>query len=121
MAIQPIKSYDINITKILSLLFQSDEDKDNYDEVHCTIEQSIMKERLSRLARLGFPEHLPQSAEAAADLEEQAGAIKERLSCDAIHKRFNLTTCSLCKQGNGSDKREERKKRNLAYCSFITV
>ena len=84
-----------------------------------TIEQSILQERLSRLSRLGLPEHLPHSGDAVEG--EQAAAIRERLNCEAIHKRFNLTSCYLCKQGNGEDKRASRKKSNLAYFSFHYV
>ena len=95
---------------------QSDEDEDNYDEVRSTIEQSIIKERLSRLARLGLnPEHLPQSGEE----EGQAAAVMEVLNCEAIHKKFNLTSCYLCKKGNGEDRREERKKSNMLASSLL--
>ncbi|XP_078345058.1 ankyrin repeat and IBR domain-containing protein 1-like [Oculina patagonica] len=86
---------------------ESDEDEDNYDEVRCRIEQSIIKERLSRLAAFGSPDSPPVSSDA---VEDQAAA-KEKISCEAIHKRFNLTACYLCKNGNGKDKREEKKKR----------
>ena len=98
---------------------QSDEDEDNYDEVRSTIEQSIIKERLSRLARLQLnPERLPQSSEGAEE-EGQAAAVMEVLNCEAIHKKFNLTSCYLCKQGNGEDKREERKKSNMPTTSLL--
>ena len=97
---------------------QSDEDEDNYDEVRSTIEQSILKERLSRLARLGFAEHLHPTGEAGEE-EHQAAAVMEALNCEAIHKKFNLTSCYLCKQGNGADKREERKKSKMPAWYFL--
>lgn len=88
---------------------ESDEDEDNFDEVHCRIEEEILKDRLSRLAKLGFPEQLPQSGDAAE--WEHPASVKERLNCKTIHKKFNLTSCYLCKQGNATDRREEKKKR----------
>ena len=96
---------------------QSDEDEDNYDEFHCRIGQSILKERLSRLASYGSPDTPPQGTDA---VEEQAAA-KEKVSCEAIHKRFNVSYCYLCKNGNAKDKREERKKGNYCSCSGTKI
>lgn len=88
---------------------ESDEDEDNYDEVRKALEQSILKERLSRLASLGLTGHLPQSSEAVG--EEDAAAIGVPFNCEAIHKKFNLSSCDLCKQDDGVGNEEERKKR----------
>ena len=92
---------------------QSDEDEDNFDEVHCGIEQSIIKDRLSRLAAYGSPD----SAALGGDVVEEQAAAKYKISCEAIHKRFNLTRCYLCKNGNAKDKMEEKKKSNFCSCS----
>ena len=84
--------------------------------MHCRIEEEILKDRLSRLAKLGFPEQLPLSGDAAE--WEHPASVKERLNCKTIHKKFNLTSCYLCKQGNATDRREEKKKSNLGFYSF---
>ena len=94
---------------------QSDEDEDNYDEVRYRIEQSIMKERLTRLA---LAESSPLSDDAGT---EEQGAAKGSISCEAIHKRFNINSCYLCKNATAKDKREERKKSNLGFCFCIPV
>lgn len=94
---------------------QSDEDEDNYDEVRYRIEQSIIKERLTRLAAYGSPESSPLSADAV----EEQGAAKGSISCEAIHKRFNINSCYLCKNASAKDKREERKKSNFDSCLCI--
>ena len=95
---------------------QSDEDEDNYDEVRYRIEQSIIKERLTRLATYGSPESSPMSGDAAT---EEQGAAKGSISCDAIHKRFNINSCYLCKNATAKDKREEKKKSNFGSCLCI--
>lgn len=88
---------------------ESDEDEDNYDEVHQSVKQSFLSSRLSQLARMELAGHFPQS-EVAVD-EEQASGIRETLNCDAIHKKSNLSSCHLYKQGNGAEKKEDRMKR----------
>ena len=100
---------NVNIPYIIFL--QSDEDEDNFDEVRFNIEQSIIKERLSRIAAFGSPDSPPLGEDVAG---EQASA-KEKISCEAIHKKFNLNSCYLCKNGNAKDKRDERKKSK--FCS----
>lgn len=87
-------------------VLQSDEDEDNFDEVRSAIEQSIIKERLSRLATFGSSDSPPLGEDA---FEEQAAA-KDKPTCEAIHKRFNLSSCYLCKYGNAKDKGLEKKK-----------
>ena len=92
---------------------QSDEDEDNYDEVRYRIEESIIKERLTRLAANGSPESSPVSDDAAT---AEQGAAKGSISCEAIHKRFNINSCYLCKSATAKDKREEKKKSNFGSC-----
>lgn len=79
---------------------ESDEDEDNYDEVH-----SILGKRLSQLA---FREHLANGETTAQ--EEQGAGTTEKWNCDAIHKKFNLTSGHLC-QPNGAHKIRNRMKR----------
>ena len=91
-------------------VLQSDEDEDNYDEVRYRIEQSIIKERLTRLAAYGSSETSPLGDDAAT---EEQGAAKGSINCEAIHKRFNINSCYLCKNATAKDKRVEKKKSNL--------
>ncbi|XP_015762798.1 PREDICTED: ankyrin repeat and IBR domain-containing protein 1-like [Acropora digitifera] len=80
---------------------ESDEDEDNYDEVH-----SILGKRL--LARLELREHLANGETTAQ--EEQGAGTTEKWNCDAIHKKFNLTSGHLCRP-NGAHKIRNRMKR----------
>ena len=95
---------------------QSDEDEDNYDEVRYRIEQSIIKDRLTRLALYGSPGSSPLSDDAAT---EEQGAAKGSVSCEAIHKRFNINSCYLCKNATAKDKKQGKKKSNLGFCFFL--
>lgn len=95
---------------------QSDEDEDNYDEVRYRIEQSIIKERLTRLATYGSPGSSPLSDDAAT---EEQGAAMGSVSCEAVHKRFNINSCYLCKNATAKDKKEEKKKSNSGSCYFF--
>jgi len=98
---------------------QSDEDEDNYDEVRYRIEQSILKERLTRLAAYGSPESSPLSDDGAT---AEQGAAKGGISCEAIHKRFNINSCYLCKSATAKDKREEKKKSNFgSYVLYLAL
>lgn len=67
-----------------------------------SIEQSILS---SRLAKLG----VKQSGDRAEG--EQATPLEDRVNCETIHKKFNMTSCYLCKHGYSSNKKEERKKK----------
>lgn len=86
---------------------ESDEDADNYDEVRSAIEQSIIKERFSRLTSVGSTDSSPFSE----DVFEEQAASKEKVTCEAIHKRFNLSSCYLCKYGKTKEKGAERRRR----------
>lgn len=77
-----------------------------------SIEQSILS---SRLAKLG----LNKSGDRAEG--EQATPLEDRVNCETIHKKFNRTSCYLCKHGYSSNKKEERKKSNLKSCSLFAV
>ncbi|CAH3191983.1 unnamed protein product [Porites evermanni] len=81
---------------------ESDEDESNLDEVLSSIEQSILS---SRLAKLG----IKQSGDRAEG--EQATPLEDRVNCETIHKKFNMTSCYLCKHGYSSNKKEEKKKK----------
>ena len=94
---------------------QSDEDEDSFAEVRYRIEQSIIKDRLTRLALYGYPGSSPVSDDAAT---EEQGAAKGSVSCEAIHKRFNINSCYLCKNATAKDKKQEKKKSNLGSCFF---
>lgn len=86
---------------------ESDEDEDNYDEVRSAIEHSIIKERLNRLAAFGSTDSCPLSE----DVFEEQAAAKEKVTCEAIHKRFNLSSCYLCKYGKTKEKGAGRRRR----------
>ena len=94
------------IEKLIFCVLQSDEDEDNYDEVRSAIEHSIIKERLTRLAAFGSTDSCPLSE----DVFEEQAAAKEKVTCEAIHKRFNLSSCYLCKYGKTKEKGAGRRR-----------
>ena len=77
-----------------------------------SLEQSILS---SRLAKLG----IKQSGDRAEG--EQATPLEDRVNCETIHKKFNMTSCYLCEHGYSSSKKEERKKSNLKSCPLFAV
>ena len=106
------KHSNITIQILQLILFQSDEDESNFDEVRSAIEQSILS---SSLAKLG----IKQSGDRAEG--EQATPLEDRVNCETIHKKFNRTSCYLCEHGYSSNKKEERKKSNLKSCPLFAV